>query len=249
MIFFEKKVIEKEKVINYFFLDRYERIVMNEIKRDESSRHEKHHIVPKCMGRSDDFNNIVKCRLRVHFILHFLLSKAFPCNRGLITSCLYFKKARNSRLYEIMKKHHSRQMIENNPAKRNDVREKISQGILNRNLLRTDEEQEKIKRSLSKRTQERIKNKTHNFIKNHPMKNGNTKDYILSNLNSQENRKITSERQKKNNSIIGILKKIEKYMIDNCITWDQAAIECKNKKITRAAYSEATYIKWLKSKE
>lgn len=104
MIFFEKKVIEKEKVINYFFLDRYERIVMNEIKRDESSRHEKHHIVPKCMGGSDDFNNIVKCRLRVHFILHFLLSKAFPCNRGLITSCLYFKKARNSRLYEIMKK-------------------------------------------------------------------------------------------------------------------------------------------------
>ena len=75
----------------------------NRIKSKEQY-YEKHHIVPKCMGGSDDFNNIVKCRLRVHFILHFLLSKAFPCNRGLITSCLYFKKARNSRLYEIMKK-------------------------------------------------------------------------------------------------------------------------------------------------
>lgn len=249
MILFEKTVIDNEKVVNYFYLNRYENIVKSEIQRKIDFNYEKHHIIPKCMGGSNDIINILKCRRRVHFLLHFILNKAFPKNKGLYTACLFFKEFKNSRLYERSKKYQREYMINNNPAKEELVRKKISVGVLKNNLILTEEQKKSVRKKLSTKTQERIRNKTHNFIENHPMNNKETKEYILSKLNSDEKRKITSERQKCNNSIISVLNKIEQYMLDNNLSWNQAALECKDKKITRCLYSEETYIKWLKSRK
>lgn len=45
---------------------------------------ERHHIIPKCMGGSDDPNNIVELTAREHFIAHMLLVKIHPGNHSLV---------------------------------------------------------------------------------------------------------------------------------------------------------------------
>lgn len=44
---------------------------------------EKHHIVPVCMGGTDDFENLVGLPPRAHYLAHYLLWKAYPSNNKL----------------------------------------------------------------------------------------------------------------------------------------------------------------------
>lgn len=45
---------------------------------------ELHHIVPRCMGGSDEHHNLVHLTAREHFVAHRLLAKMFPNEPGLI---------------------------------------------------------------------------------------------------------------------------------------------------------------------
>jgi hypothetical protein len=45
---------------------------------DPDEYFEKHHIIPKSLGGSNDSNNIVKLTPREHYIAHLLLTKMFP---------------------------------------------------------------------------------------------------------------------------------------------------------------------------
>lgn len=45
---------------------------------------EKHHIIPKSMGGSDDLNNIVELTAREHFIAHWLLYRIYPNESSII---------------------------------------------------------------------------------------------------------------------------------------------------------------------
>ena len=54
------------KSIYYSIIDKY---------RNQPGMTEKHHIVPRCMGGSDDPENLVAVSPRVHYILHLLLYK------------------------------------------------------------------------------------------------------------------------------------------------------------------------------
>ena len=44
---------------------------------------EKHHIIPKCMGGSDDIDNITFLTPEEHYVAHQLLVKMYPNHRGL----------------------------------------------------------------------------------------------------------------------------------------------------------------------
>lgn len=71
-----------------------------------------HHIVPKCFGRSDDFDNIVKLSAREHFIAHLLLYKIQIEKRKkyqMLKACIMMagKEKFNSKLYEQAKKEFS----------------------------------------------------------------------------------------------------------------------------------------------
>lgn len=46
--------------------------------------HEKHHIIPKCLGGTDDNDNLIDLFAREHFIAHKLLVEENPDNNGLI---------------------------------------------------------------------------------------------------------------------------------------------------------------------
>lgn len=49
---------------------------------------ERHHIIPRCIGGSDEEENIVKLTPEEHFIAHQLLAKIYPQNIGLIFAAL-----------------------------------------------------------------------------------------------------------------------------------------------------------------
>jgi hypothetical protein len=65
---------------------------------------ERHHILPRSMGGTDDASNLVNLTAREHFIAHYLLAKIHGGSQWL--PVLYFKngnKYNNSRLYEAAK--------------------------------------------------------------------------------------------------------------------------------------------------
>ena len=64
---------------------------------------EKHHIMPKCLGGSDENENLVELTAREHYIAHQLLVKMHPENYGLISAVSYMTcgnpERMNNRLY------------------------------------------------------------------------------------------------------------------------------------------------------
>lgn len=77
----------------------------------DKSKHEGyfeiHHIVPRCLGGSNDESNLVMLNLREHLIAHLLLWKAYPDNYKLVYAARMMSTKNgmrlNSRLYESIK--------------------------------------------------------------------------------------------------------------------------------------------------
>lgn len=68
---------------NYHYLSRYNRLIEHYKCNPTEGFVEKHHIVPKCKGGTDDVENLILLPTRVHFICHYLLHKAYPSDRQL----------------------------------------------------------------------------------------------------------------------------------------------------------------------
>jgi hypothetical protein len=88
---------------------------------------EKHHIIPKCMGGTNNSFNLAHMTAREHYISHWLLHKIYPYNKKLIYALNRMLRGRNglivsSREFEKIKI----LFQENNPAKEKEAREKIS---------------------------------------------------------------------------------------------------------------------------
>ena len=70
---------------------------------------EKHHIIPRCMGGSDDESNLVMLTYREHFIAHVLLQKMYPKDKGVfraLKAMSVLKKVtrvHSSRLYALVR--------------------------------------------------------------------------------------------------------------------------------------------------
>lgn len=80
---------------------------------------EKHHIIPKCFGGSDDQDNIVKLSAKQHYVCHLLLTKMVSTKRRrwqMVTALEYMANVRNgvtkdrynSRSFEYHKKYVSK---------------------------------------------------------------------------------------------------------------------------------------------
>lgn len=100
----------------------YQKIYNNLIKRAscretiDADYYEKHHIVPRCLGGTDENNNIVKLTAREHFIAHLCLVKIYPLHHGLIKAAMMMSceapthQRSGNRIYEWMRKKHSSTM-------------------------------------------------------------------------------------------------------------------------------------------
>ena len=95
------------------YLKIYNNLISRAKKRDISGYYEKHHIVPTCLGGTNDKNNIVKLTGREHYIAHQLLVKIYPSNCSIIHAAVMMTvsdKRQNrskNRLYEWLRIKHS----------------------------------------------------------------------------------------------------------------------------------------------
>lgn len=62
----------------------YEKLIEKARNRELDCYKERHHIVPRCLGGTDDESNLVDLTAREHFIAHILLVKIHPKEYGLI---------------------------------------------------------------------------------------------------------------------------------------------------------------------
>lgn len=63
---------------------------------------EKHHIIPKCLGGSDEECNLVSLTGREHFLAHWLLYRIYPTNGSLATAFFFMSHCLNgSRNYKV----------------------------------------------------------------------------------------------------------------------------------------------------
>ena len=110
----------------------YNQITTRGQTRVTDQRTESHHIIPKCLGGSDDAGNLTNVTLREHFICHWLLTKIHQGkHRHQLLKALWMMKAENqnqkryntkitSRVYATLKEEYSvlqsqRVSGENNP--------------------------------------------------------------------------------------------------------------------------------------
>lgn len=102
---------------------------------------EKHHIIPRCMGGTDEKDNLVDLTAREHFICHLLLTRIYPKHKGLRLSIWNMCNVKrnyqgrykpNSRLYEMIRTEYREHIKgENHPSygrkHSEETRKKMSQ--------------------------------------------------------------------------------------------------------------------------
>jgi hypothetical protein len=107
---------------------------------------EKHHIIPRCMGGTDDTTNIVSLTPEEHFVAHQLLVKMNPSNSKLIFALIIMtgeKKntPRNNKVYGWLKKRISD--AKKGQKHSDETREKMSISAKNREPM-TEETKSKM---------------------------------------------------------------------------------------------------------
>jgi rubrerythrin len=116
---------------------------------------ESHHIIPKCMGGTNDPGNIAELTGREHFICHWLLARIHPDNKGLIHAFWMMSNCKgknryspSSRAYNEAKILHSLAVSESSFGKKLSefTKAKISKSNLGKR--RTDVQKKNISESL-----------------------------------------------------------------------------------------------------
>lgn len=62
------------------YLERYNKLISHYKNKITEGYVEKHHIIPKCLGGTNELSNLVALSPRAHFIAHYLLHRAYPEN-------------------------------------------------------------------------------------------------------------------------------------------------------------------------
>lgn len=132
---------------------------------------ETHHIIPRCIGGTDDSSNLIELTAREHFIAHLLLCKIYPEDKGIRLALWMMTNVKDknqkryvpsSRLYEIIRREYSDSIKgENNPRfgvkhlpeSKEKMSTKAKERIGNKNAFygksHSDETKEKIKKSIT----------------------------------------------------------------------------------------------------
>lgn len=98
--------------------------------------YERHHIVPKCLGGTDDFTNIVNLLPEEHLVAHLLLCKMHQSHRGLAAAAMFLTsmgRASNKK-YGWLK----RRMAETMSGENHHLRKNENARLANQKYMRSD---------------------------------------------------------------------------------------------------------------
>lgn len=85
----------------------YDQLIERGKSRSLEGYKERHHIVPRCMGGSDDKDNLVELTASEHYVAHQLLAKIYPDNHKLSYAVHIMSSklaGRNNKSYEWIRK-------------------------------------------------------------------------------------------------------------------------------------------------
>jgi hypothetical protein len=143
----------------------YNQIIDHAKTRQLEGYKEKHHIVPKCLGGSNDKSNLVELTAREHFICHILLCEIYPkenkLKHALFLMAIGKQKIKEktyvigSRVYERLKIEYSEMLTGKKQTQ--ETKDKKSKSMLNTWSKKTKEEMSEIGQ---KRWNTRKENKT-----------------------------------------------------------------------------------------
>jgi hypothetical protein len=78
----------------------YSRLIERARTRELPGYCERHHVIPRCIGGSDDPSNIVRLTPEEHYVAHQLLVKIYPTNAGLAFAAVAMTAGRSgNKLY------------------------------------------------------------------------------------------------------------------------------------------------------
>jgi hypothetical protein len=93
----------KEYYMNY--RKHYQKLIERARNRTKTGYIESHHIIPKCMGGDDSFENLVDLTPEEHYVAHQLLVKIYPNNTALIYAAAMMSAGReNNKMYGWIKR-------------------------------------------------------------------------------------------------------------------------------------------------
>ena len=106
------------------YIRHYDILVTRAKNRILETHTETHHIIPKCLGGTDNKDNLVELTPEEHFVAHQLLVKIYPNTTGLAFACLKMVGnpwgLRGNKAYGWLRRRHanetSKRMIGNNHA-------------------------------------------------------------------------------------------------------------------------------------
>jgi hypothetical protein len=147
----------------------YEKLIERARNRVIEEYSEMHHVIPRCMGGSDDKHNLVALTPEEHYIAHQLLHKMYPDNNGLLSACIMMTANRKgNKVYGWLKRKWSIKMKEQNPIKVNPA----CNARMGRRKVGSLSEEERANTSKRMKT----KNPCHNIEPwNHPRATDETK--------------------------------------------------------------------------
>lgn len=105
----------------------YNNLIDRAIRRISEGYVEKHHIIPRCLGGSDDKENIVNLYPEEHYLAHLILCKINKGNSKLLYAAMNMASGaminngkRNNKAYGWLRKQYAKSMSgDNNPNRRN----------------------------------------------------------------------------------------------------------------------------------
>lgn len=141
------------------YTDIYNKLISRAMNRPIGGYIENHHILPKCMGGSNDASNIVALTAREHFVAHQLLVKMYPHNRGLIAAVNFLRTPKNAqnkerinnRMYEWLRIRHADAMSKINTGKKMTPEQIRKAALSHVGKKRTEESRARMRIAASKR--------------------------------------------------------------------------------------------------
>jgi hypothetical protein len=121
----------------------YQRIYNNIVSRGKSrvteGYTERHHIIPRCMGGTDELNNLVDLTAEEHYVCHQLLVHIYPNEIGLVRAAMFMTasgagpKRQGNKMYGWLRRRFSEYMSgPNNPSTLNGTWNKGITGYKNK---------------------------------------------------------------------------------------------------------------------
>lgn len=135
----------------------YDQLINRAKNRSLEGYSESHHIVPLCMGGSNDIDNICSLTPEEHYLAHILLVKIYPDNNGLVYAAWNMQfhntnQRMNNKLHGWLKRKHSEVASEKFRKMWAERREDIRQSMINER--NSPEGQERMHRAIQKRWDE-----------------------------------------------------------------------------------------------